>query len=229
MAAQIKLYKDGLEKIRELNPLLVSYNVEMAEVTGGTFWKAYTPEQVAGTEIFESKIDDVMNMMQIYPPKDLYEKNIRRYALGLGKCYIRVSGTWTTTTYIDFDGITGGNPPEGYRAVLTKEQWNGVLDFVKAVDGRLLISVANCEGNHHANELWNPEQAKLLLDYSKAYVVPVNAVEFTNESNSYNLSGTPAGYTPKDFGRDQDYFFRFIKENYPEIVTVGPCACFDAI
>ena len=27
----------------------MSYNVEFAEVTGGTFWKAYTPEQVAGT------------------------------------------------------------------------------------------------------------------------------------------------------------------------------------
>lgn len=229
MAAQITVYKDGLEKIRELNPLLVSYNIEMAEVTGGTFWKAYTKEQVAGTEIFKAVSDDVMNMMQVYPPVDLYEKNIRQYAKALGECYIRVSGTWNTTTYIDFDGHTNGKAPEGYRSVLTKEQWTGVLDFVKAVNGKLLISVANCEGNHHADELWNPEQAKMLLDYSRDYGVPVNAVEFTNEPNAYNMTGTPKGYKPEDFGRDQDYFFEFIKENYPEIKTVGPSACFDAI
>lgn len=39
--------------LRELhvgNERLVSYNVEMTEVTGGTFWKAYTPAQIAGTE-----------------------------------------------------------------------------------------------------------------------------------------------------------------------------------
>lgn len=229
MAEQIKLYNDGLEKIRDLNPLLVSYNIEMAEVTGGTFWKAYTPEQIAGTEIFEAKLDDIMNMMQIYPPVDLYEKNICKYALALGECYVRVSGTWNTTTYVDFDGVTNGVAPEGYRAVLTKEQWTGVLDFVKAVNGKLLISVANCEGNHHAHELWNHEQAKMVLDYSKEYGVPVSAVEFTNEPNAYNMTGTPVGYTPEDFGRDQDYFFRFVKENYPEIVTVGPSACFDKI
>ena len=26
----------------------VSYNIEMTEVTGGTFWKAYTPGRIAG-------------------------------------------------------------------------------------------------------------------------------------------------------------------------------------
>ena len=30
----------------------MSYNVEMTEATGGTFWKAYTPGQIAGTEEF---------------------------------------------------------------------------------------------------------------------------------------------------------------------------------
>ena len=41
--------KTELNELRQIDPRLVSYNVEMTEVTGGTFWKAYTPEQVAGT------------------------------------------------------------------------------------------------------------------------------------------------------------------------------------
>ncbi len=52
MAEKIKLQVGGLTKLREMNPMLMSYNVEFAEVTGGTFWKAYTPEQIAGTETF---------------------------------------------------------------------------------------------------------------------------------------------------------------------------------
>ena len=49
MAQFVKLVPENLKALREVNPRLMSYNVEFAEVTGGTFWKAYTPEQVAGT------------------------------------------------------------------------------------------------------------------------------------------------------------------------------------
>ena len=48
----IKLELGNLETIRTVNSRLMSYNVEMTEVTGGTFWKAYTPEQIAGAEKF---------------------------------------------------------------------------------------------------------------------------------------------------------------------------------
>ena len=44
--------KTELNELRQVDPRLVSYNVEMTEVTGGTFWKAYTPGQIAGTEGF---------------------------------------------------------------------------------------------------------------------------------------------------------------------------------
>ena len=40
MAEYVKLQAQGLEALREMNPRLISYNVEMTEVTGGTFWKA---------------------------------------------------------------------------------------------------------------------------------------------------------------------------------------------
>ena len=52
MAQFVKLVAQGLEELRTMNPRLVSYNVEMTEVTGGTFWKAYSEAQVDGTEEF---------------------------------------------------------------------------------------------------------------------------------------------------------------------------------
>ena len=41
MAQFVKLVPENLKALREVNPRLMSYNVEFAEVTGGTFWKAY--------------------------------------------------------------------------------------------------------------------------------------------------------------------------------------------
>ena len=50
MAKFVTLNPEQLTALREIDERLVSYNVEMTEVTGGTFWKSYTPGQIAGTE-----------------------------------------------------------------------------------------------------------------------------------------------------------------------------------
>ena len=77
MAEFVKLNPGELQFLHEQNPDLVSYNVEFAEVTGGTFWKAYTPEQIAGTEPFyvEPSADGIAAMykdlMQVYPPANV--------------------------------------------------------------------------------------------------------------------------------------------------------------
>ena len=217
--------KSQLNVLRQIDPRLMSYNVEMTEVTGGTFWKAYTPAQIAGTEPFPpiKSMAELSNLMQVYPPIDLANEKLRRLTRELGPAWVRVSGTWATKTYYDFDGHTGGKAPEGYQNLLTKEQWTGLLDFVKAVGAKLMVSVANCEGLHKADEPWNPSQAKILFDYSRDYGVPIDAAEFMNEPNMLAASGAPAGYTAKDYARDQDLFFAWVRKNYPGTLLVGPC------
>lgn len=229
MGTFVKLKTNELPKLREMDARLVSYNVEMTEVTGGTFWKAYTPEQVDGTEAFEpiKDISDLGNLQQWYEPIDLYNPRLRKLAKELGTAWVRVSGTWANKTYYDFDGHTGGKVPEGFQNLLTKEQWTGVLDFIKAIDGKLLVSVANCPGIHSAEEPWTPEQTKLLFDYSREYGVPIDAAEFTNEPNALSYSGLPEGYTAEHFNRDHDLFVKYIRENYPETMIVGPCSAGD--
>jgi len=73
----------------------------MTEITGGTFWKSYTPEQIAGTEKFPmiSNLKDVTvmaDLMQYYPPIDLYDRRLRELAGELGPAWVRVSGTWAS-------------------------------------------------------------------------------------------------------------------------------------
>ena len=225
MAEFVKLNPEAVKEIRKINPALISYNVEMTEVSGGTFWKAYTPEQIAGKE--EVPPPDfskgLAGMHQWYDPIDTTNPRLIKLAKALGPVWVRVSGTWATKTYYDFDNT--GAVPEGYQNRLTREQWINLLNFVKAVGGRLLISVANCEGLHSAGEPWNPAQAELIFKLSEEYGVPVSAVEFTNEPNMMEGTGFPKGYTAVEFRRDQDIFHKWVRENYPDVIVVGPSTC----
>ena len=229
MAQFVKLQQSGLDALRQMDPRLVSYNVEMTEVTGGTFWKAYTEAQVDGTEAFPVIKDwsNMGNLQQWYDPIDTTNPRLIKLAKDLGPAWIRVSGTWANKTYYDFDGKYEGKVPDGFQNVLTKQQWLNLLDFVKAVDGKLLVSIANCPGIHAADEPMPFEQADLLFKTSKEYGVPIAAAEFTNEPNLIALSGLPQGYTAADHARDHDLFGAWLKENYPECLFVGPCTVGD--
>ena len=226
---KITLSTTNLKELHEGNPMMMSYNVEFAEVTGGTFWKGYTEAQIAGTEPFVLDLSsgDFMEiqkgMMQVYPPVDLYNERIRKLAKAFGPAWVRVSGTWATKTYYDFDGTTNGVAPEGFDNVLTKDQWIGVLEFVKAVDGKLMVSVSNCDGIHSTDEPWTQVEAEKLFSFSKEYGVPILAAEFMNEPNMMATSGGPKGYDAPAYARDQDIFFAWVRANYPECLLVGPC------
>lgn len=229
MAKFVKLDSSKLTALREIDERLVSYNVEMTEVTGGTFWKAYTEAQVDGTEEFPVIKDwsNMGNLQQWYDPIDTTNPRLIKLAKDLGTAWVRVSGTWANKTYYDFDNKYNGKVPEGFQNVLSKQQWLNLLDFVRAIDGKLLVSIANCPGIHSADEPMPFDQADLLFRTSKEYGVPISAAEFTNEPNLIALSGLPKGYTAADHARDHDLFGAWLRENYPDCLFVGPCTVGD--
>ena len=230
MAEFIKLNPSALSVLRTVDERLVSYNVEMTEVTGGTFWKAYTDAQVDGTEEFPLIRDWLTAMgklQQWYDPIDTTNPRLIKLARDLGPAWVRVSGTWANKTYYDFDNKYGGQVPAGFQNVLSKQQWLNLLDFVRAIGGKLLISIANCPGIHDAADPIPFEQADLLFRISKEYGVPIAAAEFTNEPNMLEISGLPKGYTAADHARDHDLFGAWLRENYPECLFVGPCTVGD--
>ena len=228
MAHNLKLTNNGLTKIRDINPRLMSYNVEMTEVTGGTFWKAYTEGQIAGTEEFP-RLDSFTNhtamagLMQYYPPIDTTSEKLISLAKEFGSVWVRVSGTWATKTYYDFDGTTGGKAPEGYQSVLTRDQWQNIINFVKAVDAKLLVSASNCAGDHKDGGPLDLTQIKKLFALTDELGGRIDAFEFMNEPNMLQMSGAPLDYDFPDYVRDQDIANKWVRENYPECLIVGPC------
>ncbi len=227
----IQIPKAALPVIRQADPRVQSYNIEMTELTGGNFWCPYTPGQVDGSEPFPMFTDpreamaELMKLMAPFPAIDLYNPRLRNLASAFGPVIVRYSGGWATMSYYDFDGHTGGQVPQGFEAVLTKEQWQGALDFAKAVGAQILVSVANCPGVHeNGTGVWLPDQAKLLWDYTAARGMTIDYAEFMNEPNLPAEGHLVPGYGPKEYARDHELFAQWLAENHPETKLVGPCA-----
>ena len=107
-----------------------SYNVEMAEVIGGTFWKPYKDRGNAGwnRQPLASGpstgaglgADQHPSMFESRPPIDLTNARLRKLTSALGPTYMRVSGTWANTVYFHDADTPAPSPPSGFQGVLTR-------------------------------------------------------------------------------------------------------------
>jgi len=214
-----------------------SYNVEMAEVVGGNFWKPYdkkgdkkslavpspgsatpaskpggTPQQIGQGTMFEAR-----------RPINLADARLRKLAAALGPAYVRVSGTWANSVYFhDSDAPAPAAPLKGFAVVLTRSEWKGVVDFAQKVDAKIVTSFAFSPGVRNAAGVWTTDQAQSLLTYTKSVGGEVAAVEFVNEPNLPTEGGAPPGYSLSDYARDFAIFRRFIKAEVPGILIAGP-------
>ncbi len=213
-----------------------SYNVEMAEVIGGKFWKPYAQKsdatqnnrQAAGGASSgggASQAGDDPNTFEARPPIDLTNARLGKLAAALGPAYVRVSGTWANTVYFhDSDTPTPANPPKGFKGILTRSQWRNVINFARAANARLTASFAVSDGVRDAAGVWTPDQASKLLAYTKAVGGEIAAAEFFNEPTMPEYGGAPAGYSAADHARDFAAFRAFASQAAPDMRLVGPAS-----
>src|SRR5271157_5101325 len=137
---EISLAPSKWPKVATVDPRFVSYNVEMVEVTGGRFWKPYKSTadgQPAPKPPTSSDVNQPAgispSLYQYRPPINLSNPRLRKLAEALGPSYVRVSGTWQNSTYFqDNDNPALTEVPMGFKGVLTRAEWKGVLDFANA-------------------------------------------------------------------------------------------------
>lgn len=224
----------ALPRIATVDARYQSYNVEMAEVIGGNFWKPYDAASIttmnakaAAASAKDSVSSGVAGedpaMFQKRPPVDLTNPRLRKLAAALGPAYMRTSGTWANTVYVDDQGgAAPATAPKGFQGVLTRAEWKGVIDFARAVDARLVTSFAVSAGVRDAQGVWTPDQAKVFLAMTKSLGGHVAAAEFFNEPDMPTYGGAPAGYTAADYARDFAVFRTFAKQAAPDMRIVGP-------
>ena len=91
-----------------------------------------------------------------------------------------------------------------------------------AVDGRITTSFAVSTGARDATGAWSPDEARKLLRYTRARGGVIHSAELINEPNLGATAGLPGGYNADRFAQDIAAFRAFLKEEAPEIKTVGP-------
>jgi heparanase len=219
----------SMPRIGTIEERFQAYNVEMLEVTGGHFWKPHKSLQLeAGKQPASQKSGPTPagmnpNLYEYRPPIDLGNTRLRKLAAALGPAYVRVSGTWANTTYFyDENGPAPTTPPKGFNGVLTRKQWESVIDFSHAVNARIITSFATSPGTRDASGVWTPNQARQFLSYTKSVGGHIAGAEFMNEPSFAGMGGAPKGYDAAAYGRDVAVFRPFLKQTAPEILFLGP-------
>ena len=226
-AQRVSLDPASMPRVGTIDERFASYNIEMAEVTGGTFWKPYgtsSKSTQSNAEAQSASAPAGMNpdMYQYRPPIDLSNARLRKLAAALSPAYVRVSGTWANTVYFADSGNPPAKAPAGFSSVLTQRQWKGVLDFVRAVNGELVTSFATGAGTRNSQGVWTPKEADRWLAYTKSAGGHIAAAEFMNEPTYAVMGGAPKGYDAAMYGRDIAVFGPWLKQNSPGTVFLGP-------
>jgi hypothetical protein len=226
----IALDPSKMAKLGTVDSRCVSYNIEMVEVTGGRFWKPYKSAIEGGGAAKPSaatggnqQVGVSQTLFQYRPPIDLASPRLRRLAEALGPSYVRVSGTWQNSTFFqnnDSPALT--EAPKGFRGILTRAEWKGVIDFARATNGKLVTSFALSPGTRDAEGIWTTAQAKAILDYTKSMGGIIAATEFMNEPTFPGPGGAPAGYDAAAFARDAKIFATFLRKESPQTTFLGP-------
>lgn len=232
VAANASINASAIPRIGVTDPRYQSFNVEMLEVTGGSFWRPYkdisaTLEKASGATSSSAASSDVpagmsADLYQYRPPLDLTNQRLRTLAQALGPAYMRVSGTWANTTYFADTDTPPKNPPAGYGGVLTRKQWLGAIDFSRAEDAPIVTSMPTGVGTRGANGLWQPDQSRRWLAYTRAHGGTIAAAEFMNEPTLASMGGAPAGYDAAAFGRDYKVFEEFMRKEQPGTKLLAP-------
>ncbi|WP_375779606.1 hypothetical protein ACE103_12140 [Bradyrhizobium sp. ma5] len=211
-AAELTLDVATMPRVASIDPRFQSYNIEMVEVTGGQFWKPYaTARPGTKPERFAARA-----------PIDLHDGRLRKLAAALAPAYLRVSGTWANSTFFADSDAPPAAPPAGFKGVLTRQQWQGVVDFSHAVDAPIVASFAISAGTRGTEGRWNFEQARQLLAFTKSTGGRIAAAEFMNEPDLPAIGGAPERYDAAAYGRDFATFRAFMKDTAPDVTILGP-------
>jgi hypothetical protein len=210
IASEISLDPANMPRIGTVDERFQSYNIEMVEVTGGPFWKPYAA-QISSPGLFSER-----------KPKDLGNARLRRLAAALSPALMRISGTSANTTYFADSDDASSTAPAGFKAVLTRRQWQGVVDFSRAVDAPIVTSFAMSAGARDVRGVWTSEQGRRLLAATRAMRGRVAAAELMNEPDLPAIGGVPVNYDAAAYGRDFAVFRAFMKQEATDALILGP-------
>jgi hypothetical protein len=213
----------SMPRIGTVDERFQSYNIEMVEITGGRFWKPYSPRGSPG------KPRAHRDLYAYRPPIDLADARLQKLAAALSPAFVRVSGTWANATYFADSDNPPAAAPAGFDSVLTRDHWRAVVNFANAVGAQIVTSFAVSPGTRDANGVWSTDQARRILAYTRALGASIAAAEYMNEPTLAAQNGAPRGYDAAAYARDFGIFRALLKQESPDTLILGPGSIGDSL
>lgn len=220
LRSQALLDPHAMKQSGHVGDRFVSFNVEAVEVTGGRFWK---PSPTLATSSDAPRPTSSSDPYEYREPIDLGNAKLRKLASALSPSYMRVSGTWRNSVYFqDNDDVPLKTPPVGFKSVMTRHEWKGVIEFSHAVGANIVASMTISDGVRDADGNWTPMQAKSFFDYTRQIGGKIVAAEFMNEPTFAAVGAAPKGYNAESFAKDIRSFRSFLTAESPNTLLLGP-------
>ena len=199
-----------------------SYNVEMVEVVGGEFWRPYKTMDSLPSSTSSFDFSNRNQMFRKLPPINLADKRLMNLAKALAPAYVRVSGSWANTVYFQNNDSPQTKVPEGFVNTLTRSQWKGVIDFVKATNSKLVTSFAVSKGVRDSSGVWTAKEAQKIINYTKSIGGKIAGAELFNEPTIPIAGGVDTNYNGHNFAKDVAVFKAWAKNEVPDMLLIGP-------
>jgi heparanase len=165
LPSRVRVRIDPQHLAAEVDERFLSFAIDTAQVVGGEFWAP--PSEAQG-----------LLRTSAVRRYDFARPRLRRLAAALAPAYLRIGGT-------DADRTAYFEAGRGARWVLTRERWDEVNEFARALDLRLAFTLNAGPGARDGDGNWDPASARALIAYTREKAYPVDVWELGNEVNAY--------------------------------------------
>lgn len=209
----VELRADLDQIAAEVDERFLSVAVDMAQVVGDEFWG---PEGAQG----------VLGSAPV-PVYDFARPRLRTLAAELAPAYLRIGGSDADRVFYDLSDEPVTFPPEGFASVLTAAQLEGIFDFARALDYRVVFTLNAGPGTRDALGAWQDATARELVAFVAERDHPVAVWELGNEWNAFVLIHGPRSILARlqmltDFRKAR----ALVDELHPTALLAGPSSAF---
>lgn len=169
----VRVSIDRARPAAETDARFLSFAIDTAQVVGGEFWAP--PGQGRG-----------LLKTHAVGRYDFERPRLRRLAAALAPAYLRIGGTDADRTVYQLDDRPVP-AAAGARWVLTRERWDQVNQFARALDLRVVFTLNAGPSARDGRGDWDPTNARALIAYSRDRGHPVDVWELGNEVNAFPL------------------------------------------
>lgn len=183
----------------------LSFSIDISVLAGGYWWEGSNSSRRG------------LGTLRV-PPLQLDRKKLDRLVKALGPAYLRIGGS-------EADKIHYFSAPgdEDDPLILTREQWDGLHDFVSRNKLKLIFTAKYGLFRRRDHGSWHGSELEALLEYSTDKGYKIHVMELGNELNAYwAFHGLRSQPGPVNLAADYRSFGELVRQYYPKVRISGP-------